>query len=33
MRTEVLPTSVWLELNAGNLEAAVAVGALMVAMK
>ncbi len=32
MKTEVLPTTVWLELSVGNLEAAVAVGLLMVAM-
>jgi len=32
MKTEVLPTSVWLELSVGNLEAAVAVSLLMVAM-
>jgi len=30
MRTEVLPTSVWLELSVGNLEAAVAVSLVMV---
>jgi molybdate transport system permease protein len=30
MRTEVLPTTVWLELSTGNLEAAVAVSLLMV---
>jgi molybdate transport system permease protein len=30
MRTEVLPTTVWLELSVGNLEAAVAVSILMV---
>jgi molybdate transport system permease protein len=30
MRTEVLPTSVWLELSVGNIEAAVAVSLLMV---
>lgn len=30
MRTEVLPTTVWLELSVGNLEAAVAVSLLMV---
>ena len=29
-RTEVLPTSVWLELSVGNLEAAIAVSMLMV---
>ena len=32
MKTEVLPTTVWLELSVGNLEAAVAVSMLMVAM-
>jgi len=32
MRTEVLPTTVWLELSVGNLEAAIAVSILMVAM-
>jgi len=32
MKTEVLPTSVWLELSVGNLEAAVAVSLLMVAL-
>ncbi|MBM3832447.1 MAG: ABC transporter permease subunit [Verrucomicrobia bacterium] len=32
MKTEVLPTSVWLELSVGNLEAAVAVSILMVAL-
>ena len=31
MRTEVLPTTVWLELSVGNLESAVAVSLLMVA--
>lgn len=31
MKTEVLPTTVWLELSVGNLEAAVAVSMLMVA--
>ena len=30
MRTEVLPTTVFLELSVGNLEAAVAVSLLMV---
>lgn len=30
MKTEVLPTTVWLELSVGNLEAAVAVSLLMV---
>jgi molybdate transport system permease protein len=30
LRTEVLPTSVWLELSVGNIEAAVAVSLLMV---
>ncbi len=32
MRTEVLPTTVWLELSVGNLEAAIAVSLLMVAL-
>jgi len=32
MKTEVLPTTVWLELSVGNLEAAVAVSILMVLM-
>ncbi|MBI5393827.1 MAG: ABC transporter permease [Verrucomicrobia bacterium] len=32
MKTEVLPTSVWLELSVGNLEAAVAVSMLMVGL-
>jgi len=32
MRTEVLSTSVFLELSIGNLDAAVAVSLLMVAM-
>jgi molybdate transport system permease protein len=32
MKTEVLPTTVWLELSVGNLEAAVAVSVLMVAL-
>jgi molybdate transport system permease protein len=32
MRTEVLPTTVFLELSVGNIEAAVAVSLLMVAM-
>jgi len=31
MKTEVLPTTVFLELSVGNLEAAVAVSLLMVA--
>jgi molybdate transport system permease protein len=31
MKTEVLPTTVWLELSVGNLEAAVSVSILMVA--
>ena len=31
MRTEVLPTSVFLELSVGNIEAAVAVSIIMVA--
>lgn len=30
MKTEVLPTTVWLELSVGNLEAAVAVSLLMI---
>ena len=30
MKTEVLPTTVWLELSVGNLEAAVAVSLFMV---
>ena len=30
MRTEVLPTSVWLELSVGNIEAAVAVSLIMI---
>jgi molybdate transport system permease protein len=30
MRTEVMPTSVFLELSVGNIEAAVAVSLLMV---
>lgn len=32
MKTEVLPTTVWLELSVGNLEASVAVSILMVLM-
>ncbi|TWT97954.1 Sulfate transport system permease protein CysW [Botrimarina colliarenosi] len=32
MRTEVLPTSVYLELQAGNLEGALAVSVLMIAL-
>jgi hypothetical protein len=32
MKTEALPTTVWLELSVGNLEAAVAVSVLMVAL-
>jgi len=32
MKTEVLPTSVWLELSVGNLEAAIAVSLVMVAL-
>ncbi len=32
MKTEVLPTTVWLELSVGNLEAAVAVSLLLVIM-
>ena len=31
MRTEVLPTTVFLELSVGNIEAAVAVSLLMIA--
>jgi molybdate transport system permease protein len=31
-KTEVLPTTIWLELSVGNLEAAVAVSILMVGM-
>jgi len=31
MKTEVLPTTVWLELSVGNLEAAVAVSLLLIA--
>jgi molybdate transport system permease protein len=30
MKTEVLPTTVWLELSSGNLEAAISVSLLMV---
>jgi molybdate transport system permease protein len=30
MKTEVLPTTVWLELSVGNLEGAIAVSLLMV---
>ena len=30
MKTEVLPTTVWLELSVGNLEAAIAVSLLLV---
>ena len=30
MRTEVLPTTVWLELSVGNLEGAIGVSLLMV---
>ena len=30
MKTEVLPTTVWLEMSVGNLEEAVAVSILMV---
>ncbi len=33
MKTEVLPTTVWLELSVGNLEAAVAVSILVVVME
>lgn len=32
MKTEVLPTTVWLELSVGNLEAAVAVSLILVAL-
>jgi molybdate transport system permease protein len=32
MKTEVLPTSVWLELSVGNLEAAIAVSLMMVVL-
>jgi len=32
MKTEVLPTTVWLELSVGNLEAAVAVSVLLVGL-
>jgi molybdate transport system permease protein len=32
MKTEVLPTTVWLELSVGNLEAAIAVSMMMVAL-
>ncbi len=32
MKTEVLPTTVWLELSVGNLEAAIAVSLVMVLM-
>jgi molybdate transport system permease protein len=32
MKTEVLPTSVWLELSVGNLEAAIAVSLVMVGL-
>jgi molybdate transport system permease protein len=32
MRTEVLPTTVWLELSVGNLEGAIAVSLLMVGL-
>lgn len=32
LRTEVLPTTVWLELSVGNLEAAVAVSLLMIGL-
>ena len=30
MKTEVLPTTVWLELSVGNLEGAIGVSLLMV---
>jgi molybdate transport system permease protein len=32
MKTEVLPTTVWLELSVGNLEASIAVSLMMVAL-
>jgi molybdate transport system permease protein len=32
MRTEVLPTTVWLELSVGNLDSAVAVSLGMIAI-
>lgn len=32
MKTEVLPTTVWLELSVGNLEAAIAVSLVMIAL-
>ncbi|MCB1210944.1 MAG: ABC transporter permease [Verrucomicrobiales bacterium] len=32
MKTEVLPTTVWLEMSVGNLESAVAVSMLMIAL-
>lgn len=32
MKTEVLPTTVWLELSVGNLESAVAVSLMMIAI-
>lgn len=32
MKTEVLPTTVWLELSVGNLEAAIAVSMVMIAL-
>jgi molybdate transport system permease protein len=32
MKTEVLPTTIWLELSAGNLEAAIAVSLMMVVL-
>jgi molybdate transport system permease protein len=32
MRTEVLPTTVWLELSVGNLEASVAVSLVMIGL-
>lgn len=32
MKTEVLPTTVWLELSVGNLDSAVAVSMLMIAL-
>ena len=32
LKTEVLPTTVWLELSVGNLEAAIAVSLMMVGL-
>jgi molybdate transport system permease protein len=31
-KTEVLPTTIWLELSAGNLETAVTISLLMILM-